>query len=48
MFSCSAMSHAHAGPLLSKSPELKEPVVRLCIALGPTRDQKVAASMIYI
>ena len=34
--------------MLSKSPEVKEPVVRLRIARGPTLDQKVAASMIYI
>ena len=37
-----------AGHLLSKSLEVKEPVIRLHIAQGPTRDQKVAVSMIYI
>ena len=36
---------SHAGLLLL---EVKEPVVRLRIAQGSTRDQKVAASTIYI
>ena len=45
MFARSAGSQA--GPLLSKSLEVKELVVRLCVARGPTWDQKVEASMIY-
>ena len=48
MFACSASMGSHAGPLLSKSPEVKEPVIRLSVARGPTWDQKVAASMIYM
>ena len=46
-FAHSTSAGSHAGPLLSKSLEVKEPVVRLRIARGPMRDQKVAASMIY-
>ena len=47
-FACSASAGSHTGPLLSKSPAVKKPVIRLRVALGPTREQKVAALMIYI
>ena len=46
-FARSASVGSHTGPQLSKSPEVKEPVIRLRVARGPTRDQMVAVSMIY-
>ena len=46
-FARSASAGSHTGPLLSKSPEVKEPVVRLHVARGPTLPSFAYCSINY-